>query len=231
MKNRVDDIFNEPHSYRRYLPHIQPINAYYSITCRLNKSLPRKVIENLKNEREKFIERLHKIDDPIERDKLSYSFDRIFYKKYDDALDSILTGPVWLKNVKIAEIVGEAIRYRDKVNYDLIAYTIMSNHIHIVFWLGEEHESAKGKEYENTKTKYIVTDIMESFKKFTAHRSNTILKRSGRFWARESYDRVLRNQQEVKRAVLYVMNNPVKAGLVDNPTDWKWSYCAGDFRL
>jgi putative transposase len=232
MTNRIDDIFNESHSYRRYLPHIQPINAYYSITCRLYKSLPRIVIENLKIERENFIERLHQIDDPNERNRLTYSFDRSFYRKYDDVLDSVMTGPVWLKDIRIAQIVRDAIHYRDKVIYDLIAYTIMANHIHVVFWLGKNHlVSDKEKGYESKKSKYIVTDVMESFKKFTALRTNTILKRSGRFWARESYDHVLRNQIELKRAVRYVLNNPVKAGLVDNPTDWKWSYCAEEFRL
>jgi len=232
MPDRIDDIFSEPHSYRRFLPHIQPINAYYSVTSRLNQSLPRSVLIDLQTEKEEFIRKLKNTQDPVERIRLTYNFERYYYKKYDHALDKVLTGPVWLKNENIAQIVAQAMQYRHGKKFELIAYTIMSNHIHIIFWLSEDHVNSGSKgDHEYMNSKYVVSDIMESLKKFTARQSNAILNRSGKFWARESFDRVLRNQVELKRAVRYVLNNPVKAGLVEEPTDWKWSYCKEDFRL
>jgi hypothetical protein len=45
-----------------------------------------------------------------------------------------------------------------------------------------------------------------------------MLKRSGPFWQREYYDRLLRNANELERAIDYVMNNPCKAGL----GEWSW---------
>ncbi|MEW6194689.1 MAG: hypothetical protein AB1521_06015 [Bacteroidota bacterium] len=72
---------------------------------------------------------------------------------------------------------------------------------------------------------YIVTKILQELKKFTARGCNKILNRSGSFWQHESYDHVVRNEAELNSIVTYVLNNPVKAGLVDNPDNWSWSYC------
>ena len=40
----------------------------------------------------------------------------------------------------------------------------------------------------------------------------------------ESYDHVVRDGEELDRIIAYVLNNPVKAGLVKNWRQWKWSY-------
>ncbi len=59
----------------------------------------------------------------------------------------------------------------------------------------------------------------------TARECNKLLKRTGAFWQHESYDHVVRNEDELRRIVEYVLNNPVKAGLVEVEEDWMWSYC------
>jgi putative transposase len=66
--------------------------------------------------------------------------------------------------------------------------------------------------------------IMQSLKGWTAWRSNRALGRKGAFWERESYDHVVRDDVEFHRIVRYVLNNPVKAGLVKERREWKWSY-------
>jgi len=71
---------------------------------------------------------------------------------------------------------------------------------------------------------FVLASIMESLKGWTARRCNEALSRQGQFWQHESYDHVIRNQPEWKRVVNYVVNNPVKAGLVAEWQDWKWSY-------
>jgi hypothetical protein len=64
---------------------------------------------------------------------------------------------------------------------------------------------------------------MQSIKTFTARKSE-LLDRSGQFWQYESYDRVVRDAEELSRIITYVLNNPVKAGLCDSWEDWKYSY-------
>lgn len=70
---------------------------------------------------------------------------------------------------------------------------------------------------------------MQSLKGYTARKANCLLGRSGTFWQHESYDHVVRDPSEWRRIVNYVLNNPVKAGLVDTWEKWQWSYCRLDF--
>jgi hypothetical protein len=50
------------------------------------------------------------------------------------------------------------------------------------------------------------------------------LGRQGAFWQDESYDRVIRDSEEFDRVISYVLENPVKAGLVSEWGKWPWSY-------
>ena len=45
----------------------------------------------------------------------------------------------------------------------------------------------------------------------------------GRFWQDESYDHVVRTEDEMERIIDYIEMNPVKAGLAGNVLDWQWS--------
>jgi REP element-mobilizing transposase RayT len=51
-----------------------------------------------------------------------------------------------------------------------------------------------------------------------------VLGRKGTFWEQESYDHVIRDDAGFQRIVNYVIRNPVKAGLVKEWKEWKWSY-------
>ena len=66
--------------------------------------------------------------------------------------------------------------------------------------------------------------IMKSLKGYTAYEANRILGRKGEFWEAESYDHFVRDDAELARIINYVLNNPVKAGLVKDWRDWKWNW-------
>ncbi len=104
--------------------------------------------------------------------------------------------------------------YLDGRKYALIAYCIMPNHVHVVF----EPLLEKPEHY------YSLGNIMQSLKGYTAWQANQILGRKGAFWQDESYDHVVRDDQELQRIIEYTLQNPVKAGLVENAEDWKRSY-------
>ena len=44
-------------------------------------------------------------------------------------------------------------------------------------------------------------------------------------WQKEYWDRFIRDERHFSRAVNYIMENPVKAGLVGKAEDWQWSWC------
>lgn len=62
--------------------------------------------------------------------------------------------------------------------------------------------------------------IIRSCKNFTAREINLRLKRAGRFWNHDYYDRLIRDDDHLARARRYIRMNPVKAGLCQNPEDW-----------
>lgn len=66
---------------------------------------------------------------------------------------------------------------------------------------------------------------MQSLKSRTAKKCNELLDLTGKpFWQEESYDHVVRNDEEFIRVTNYVVQNPVKAGLTNKWQDWKYTY-------
>ena len=202
MKNNLS--FRE--FYKRRLPHIQIAGATYFITFRLANSLPIEALDRLAEEK-RLISNL-----PGSQKESAHS---AWFAKYDDYLDQALYGNQYLKNEQIADMVAESILFRDGKTYDLIAYCIMPNHGHLVCTPLKK----SGETY------FGLTEIFHSLKRHTAREANKILQRTGTFWQDESYDHFVRDNAELERIIKYVLYNPVKANLVKEQADWKWSYC------
>ena len=69
-----------------------------------------------------------------------------------------------------------------------------------------------------------VAKLIADSLQYTAQEANKMLNRSGAFWAVESYDHEVKDEKEYKSIVRYVLNNPVKSGLVEDWRDWPWSW-------
>lgn len=205
--------------YHRHLPHIQPRGATFLVNFRLAGSLPDEVMDALKNEAEESGRMLAAIDNRDERYRIKDIEQRRLFGKWDDALHKSLLGPFYLKEDRIAEIVANSIRYHDGEWFEILAYCIMPNHVHAVLTPFASTES----------TDYSLTKIMHHIKRNSAKLANAALGRTGAFWQHESYDHFARDEAELERIIKYVIYNPVKAGLVDDWTKWKWTYCKYDF--
>jgi putative transposase len=127
----------------------------------------------------------------------------------DRLLDNACSGPLHLRRPEIAEIVVQAIHYRDRVSrdFDLHSYVVMANHVHMLI------------------TPLVdVSKMMQSLKRFTARECNKVIGLTGKpFWQDESYDRLVRDGAEFGRIGRYIEWNPVKAGLVVTPGEFLWS--------
>jgi REP-associated tyrosine transposase len=107
-------------------------------------------------------------------------------------------------------MAATALKHWDGERYRLLAWCVMPNHVHVVFRLlpGEG-----------------LAAILSSWKSYTAKEANRILGRTGKFWEREYWDRLIRSEDHLERAIAYVESNPGKAGL----WDWPWvSRCGRD---
>jgi REP element-mobilizing transposase RayT len=135
------------------------------------------------------------------------------FARIDRQLAEGAAGPLWLRDSQVAETVVAALRFAQKELdlYELRAWVVMSNHVHMVVY---PHAP--------------LWKITKAVKGFTARQANQILGRTGQpFWQHESFDRWVRNQREMERTVRYVEANPVSAGLVKSPAEWRWSSAWG----
>lgn len=131
------------------------------------------------------------------------------FRRADELLDRADTGPLWLKDARIAECVEATIRRGEGGlnHYSLHAYVIMSNHVHVLLTPHVE-----------------VRRLTNSLKGAAARAANLVLQRSRRrFWQDESYDHWCRSAAELERIRRYIERNPVAAGLVAKAEDWQWS--------
>ncbi len=125
----------------------------------------------------------------------------------DRLLDEARTGPFHLNQPAIATLVVAAIHHSTDVlsHYTLHAFVVMPNHVHLLM---SPHVP--------------LPNLTKTLKTFTARQANQILTRTGSpFWQEESYDRLVRNQREFARIHSYIENNPVRARLVRQPSEYR----------
>jgi putative transposase len=205
--------------YERALPHYQPPGAMLFVTFRLADSIPTGILRELTAEADRIEAMLQYEKDPLERQARAYLEQRRMFGKWDEALHCSRSGPTYLREHTIAKLLCDSIQRRDGVVYDLIAYCIMPNHVHIVFTPLAKPDG----------TFYSLSSITHSLKRYTAQQANLLLGREGPFWQHESYDHIVRDEAERVRIVSYVLSNPEKAGLVAPGAAWPWC-CSKDLQ-
>jgi len=199
--------------YTRRLPHYQPNGYAFFITFRLVESLPLDVVIKLQKEKEEHLLKIQGIANQTAKRESYRALHKAYFAKFDKLLDTTSTGHHWLKLPEVANIVKIKIHSFDNINYDLISYCIMSNHVHLVIKL-----------LNSERFKYPLTKILQLLKSQTAIYCNKELKRSGQFWQGESYDHVVRDSAELARIVNYILQNPVKAGIANEAETYEYSY-------
>jgi REP element-mobilizing transposase RayT len=222
---------------RRNLPHIHPPGATLFVTFRLAGTVPQSVLRLYHARKKWFEEETKRVvglklkDDSPEmkaHEKSWVDFQRRWFVKFEEILHQAETGPTWLRDERIARVVADAMHQRDGEVYRLDAYCIMSNHVHVVFApllsFAELREALLPQGLRFISKNPPLDVIMKSLKGYTAWEANRVLGRKGTFWQPESYDHVVRDEAEFHRIVKYVLENPIKAGLVEDWRDWKWSY-------
>ncbi|TAE05655.1 MAG: hypothetical protein EAZ95_19720 [Bacteroidetes bacterium] len=203
--------------HKRNLPHFYPKGAKFFITFRLFGSIPKSILEELQKKFDKLVASIDINLPENERFELLDNAQKRLLLAYDAYLDNYQNELHYLKDAQIAEIVKEAIHYRDGKVYDLLAYCVMSNHVHLVFDTALQLRNSD-ESYQN------IDKIMQGIKSYTAHKINRLLGRQGTFWQEESFDRVIRNDKELQNILNYTIQNPVKAGIVEHWQDFPHCY-------
>lgn len=199
--------------YQRHLPHIIPQGETFFVTFRLKNTIPIAVIENLKSQYTQIEGEINAREiEENQKKEFIYNNHKRYFADFDKFLDNNSQNIRHLDDPEIAQLVANAMHFHDKKSYQLHCYSIMPNHVHLLITQDEKAP--------------ILYKIIASIKRHSAVRANRLLQQVGEaFWVDESYDHLVRNEKEFENITSYILNNPVKAGLVENKNDWKFNYC------
>jgi REP element-mobilizing transposase RayT len=187
------DPYDSAGIHSRRLPHWEQPGCTYFITFRLADSLPQDKVQQWYVERTKWLEQHPQ---PLSEEEAA-DYQRLFPDRLEQWLDAGY-GECWLKDSKLATVVAEALRHFDGDRYTLGEFVIMPNHVHVLVTPLGEHK---------------LTDILHSWKSYTAHEINHVLHRTGNVWQDESFDHIVRDERALLQFTQYIAANPSLAGL------------------
>ena len=111
---------------------------------------------------------------------------------------------------RVAAAVLDALKWLDhKGKITLDAAVLMPDHLHFVAELRTDS----------------LPKLMHSLKSYTAKQVNALLNRQGSLWQDQYHEHAVRMDEDLNEVVLYMLHNPVRAGLVDDFHDYPFWYC------
>jgi REP element-mobilizing transposase RayT len=177
---------------RGYLPHINLGAHPQFLTWRLADAVPESMIDRWRDE-------LTHLEDKPRSTEMARRIER-----YCDAGG----GECLLRQPCLARIVQETIFFDHARRFDLHAWTVMPNHVHVLL---------------TPKQGVPLAEILRALKGVSARRINDALGRRGQVWQEDYFDRFMRDGEHFERTRAYIQWNPVKAGLCRDPKHWAWS--------
>ena len=188
-------------SDRGYMPHVDGQQLIQHVSYHLADSLPKEALGRMAAELKSLPPKLR----DAEKEKRIASY-----------LDAG-KGSCILQVPELAEMVQNAFLSFHGQRYELHAWCVMPNHIHVLF------QPING---------WSMSKIVASWKSYTGRRISEYRKTTGLpglqlgsspIWHREYWDRYIRDHSHYVNVVNYIHQNPVKARLVKRPEDWRWS--------
>ena len=181
--------FGTPEEWHaRNLPHRDKEGLIQFITFRLADSLPQDLIQQIESELKTIADK----DKKVER-----------RKRFEKWLDNGY-GCCALANPEVAQVMQDALKHHDGDSYNLLAWSIMPNHVHVLI-----------------KANSSLPKIIQSWKSFTGKWALVnnkkynlgIPKDAEEFWMPEYFDRFIRDEDHFNNAIKYILENPKKANL------------------
>ncbi len=174
----------------RKLPHFDAAITQ-SITIRLEDSLPKEVLLRVAEEMKtvksnRKLERIRRLEAML-----------------DDGFGSCILG-----EDQCAKVVQDALIFLDGKRFDLLAWVIMSNHVHFLARF-DEHQTLE--------------KALHSLKSYTSNELKKLHPEMGAIWQGEFFDRYIRSEAHYWHEVNYIENNPVLAKRCQRKEDFRWS--------
>ena len=79
-----------------------------------------------------------------------------------------------------------------------LSWVVMPNHVHALFLLHPD---------------WALQELIHSWKRHSAREINRLMDRTGAFWQKDYFDRLIRDPDHLMNCVRYIRRNPSKANL------------------
>jgi REP element-mobilizing transposase RayT len=185
---------------RGELPHLYKEGGSYFVTFRLwDAIIPREQRDHWHE-----LQRL-----AMQQPRLN---DRLFVERIAEATEPALRrGSCLLEREEAAHIVHDSLLHFDQERYELAAWCVMPNHVHVAY---------------TALAGFAPDEIHHSWKSYSAHEINKAVGRTGTLWERESFDHLIRSIEHYEAFIQYIEANPVVAGFCARAEDWPYSSAA-----
>ena len=196
MKFRPFNPLQEIDRSKRNLPHWQQEGACYFITFRLGDSLPQTLLDQWKQELDIWMS-VHPKPWSVE---IEAEYNERFPERREQWLDAG-HGACYLRSSEMRDLVRTSLMKFDQARYDMDAFIMMPNHVHLLWQL---------------RPGFDLSIELKGLKGASARACNVALNQGGTFWMDESYDRVVRDWEELSAFRHYIAENAAKAHLNHN---------------
>lgn len=171
------------------LPHWRQDGTTYFVTFRLADALPQEKLTQWNFEREEWMKAHPEPHDEATRK----AYFELFPRRIQDWLDAG-SGSCALALPEARALVEDALRFFDGKRYRLINFVVASNHVHVLVAPLAQH---------------TLSEILHSWKSFTAHKLLKLKSVSGRlksttFWQKESFDHIVRSPASLEKFRAYI---------------------------
>ncbi len=115
--------------------------------------------------------------------------------------------PDWARDI----VLGCCVHDHDR-RYRLRVAVVVPDHVHVILTLTDE----------SRRTLIPLVEIMKAIKGASAHAINHHAGNHGAIWQEESFDRAVRSSESLDAKIGYILENPVRSGLVRDWREYKW---------
>jgi REP element-mobilizing transposase RayT len=159
---------SRPDNKKEHLPHLDLANHYQFITFRTHDS------------QDQYLKKLTKQN--LENSQQQLTIDQYLDLSHNGAY----------LNGKVLLLLSQYIKAGDRTWYELVAYCIMPNHVHLLI-----------------KPLDKLPKVMQRLKGGSAKLINELMNKNGRLWASDYYDKLIRDENHFVVVYKYIKNNAV----------------------
>ena len=170
------------------LPHWNQNDCVQFVTFRLADSLPQSKLFEYKKIKEEWLAAHPKPWDEATQEE----YDRVIGTKIDKWLDAGY-GSCILQDERIRKIVEDSILHFNGEKYNIHAYVIMPNHVHVLLSPIGEH---------------LIQKIVGNWKVISSHQINKLRNTVGAVWEKDIFDRMVRDNEDFEAKFNYIAANP-----------------------